>query len=54
MKFAPNIYGFTDVPMVDGLRDRLGQRVVLENDAKAAALAEAHLARRAAPRAAST
>lgn len=43
VKFAPNIYGFTDVPMVDGLRDRLGQRVVLENDAKAAALAEAHL-----------
>lgn len=43
VKFAPNIYGFTDVPLVDGLRDRLGQRVVLENDAKAAALAEAHL-----------
>ncbi|WP_019587595.1 ROK family protein [Deinococcus apachensis] len=43
VKFAPNIYGFTDVPMVDGLRDRLGQRVVLENDAKAAALAEAYL-----------
>lgn len=43
VKFAPNIYGFTDVPMVDGLRARLGQRVVLENDAKAAALAEAHL-----------
>ena len=43
VKFAPNIYGFTDVPMVDGLEARLGQRVVLENDAKAAALAEAHL-----------
>ncbi|MBZ9750528.1 ROK family protein [Deinococcus sp. HMF7620] len=43
VKFAPNIYGFTDVPLVDGLRDRLGQRAVLENDAKAAALAEAHL-----------
>ncbi|GBF05504.1 glucokinase [Deinococcus aerius] len=43
VKFAPNIYGFTDVPLVDGLRDRLGQRVVLENDAKAAALAEAYL-----------
>ena len=43
VKFAPNIYGFTDVPLVDGLRERLGQRVVLENDAKAAALAEAHL-----------
>ena len=43
VKFAPNIYGFTDVPLVDGLRDRLHQRVILENDAKAAALAEAHL-----------
>lgn len=43
VKFAPNIYGFTDVPLVDGLQDRLGQRVFLENDAKAAALAEAHL-----------
>ncbi len=43
VKFAPNIYGFTDVPMVDGLLERLSQRIVLENDAKAAALAEAHL-----------
>ncbi|MFB9990723.1 ROK family protein [Deinococcus oregonensis] len=43
VKFAPNIYGFNDVPMVDGLRDRLGQRIILENDAKAAALAEAHM-----------
>ncbi|SEJ37224.1 glucokinase [Deinococcus reticulitermitis] len=43
VKFAPNIYGFTDVPLVDGLRERLAQRVVLENDAKAAALAEAYL-----------
>ncbi|WP_232472478.1 ROK family protein [Deinococcus sp. DB0503] len=43
VKFAPNIYGFTDVPLVDGLEERLGVRVVLENDAKAAALAEAHL-----------
>lgn len=43
VKFAPNIYGFTDVPLVQGLQDRLGLRVVLENDAKAAALAEAHL-----------
>jgi len=43
VKFAPNIYGFTDVPLVEGLEDRLGERVVLENDAKAAALAEAHL-----------
>ncbi|CAM3824873.1 ROK family protein [Deinococcus saxicola] len=43
VKFAPNIYGFTDVPMVDGLLERLSQRIVLENDAKAAALAEAYL-----------
>ena len=43
VKFAPNIYGFTDVPLVAGLRERLGQTVVLENDAKAAALAEATL-----------
>lgn len=28
VKFAPNIYGFTDVPMVDGLRERLGQRIM--------------------------
>ena len=40
VKFAPNIYGFTDVPLVEGLEERLGRRVVLENDAKAAALAE--------------
>lgn len=43
VKFAPNIYGFTDVPLVDGLLERLSQRIVLENDAKAAALAEAYL-----------
>ena len=43
VKFAPNIYGFTDVPVVDGLYERLGQHVSLENDAKAAALAEAGL-----------
>ncbi|WP_293913845.1 ROK family protein [Deinococcus sp.] len=43
VKFAPNIYGFTDVPLVAGLRERLGQTVTLENDAKAAALAEATL-----------
>lgn len=43
VKFAPNIYGFVNVPIVDGLRERLNQRVILENDAKAAALAEAHL-----------
>jgi len=40
VKFAPNIYGFTDVPVVTYLQERLGERVVLENDAKAAALAE--------------
>ena len=27
VKFAPNIYGFTDVPLVQGLQDRLGLRV---------------------------
>ena len=43
VKFAPNIYGFNDVPLVAGLHERLGQTVVLENDAKAAALAEATL-----------
>ena len=47
VKFAPNIYGFTDVPLIDGLRERLRleeeQTLVLENDAKAAALAEAWL-----------
>ena len=41
--FAPNIYGFTDVPLVEGLEERLGLTVHLENDAKAAALAEATL-----------
>ncbi|ADV68613.1 ROK family protein [Deinococcus maricopensis] len=39
--FAPNIYGFTDVPITDGLHERLGLPIHLENDAKAAALAEA-------------
>ncbi|MFC4454649.1 ROK family protein [Deinococcus sonorensis] len=43
VKFAPNIYGFTDVPLVEGLYERLGVHVSLENDAKAAALAEATL-----------
>lgn len=41
--FAPNIFGFRDVPMVEGLHERLGQHVSLENDAKVAALAEALL-----------
>ncbi|WP_027482106.1 ROK family protein [Deinococcus pimensis] len=43
VKFAPNIYGFKDVPIVTYLSEKLGQAVVLENDAKAAALAEAVL-----------
>lgn len=40
VKFAPNIYGFQNVPVVAYLAEQLGQKVVLENDAKAAALAE--------------
>ncbi|AFZ66876.1 ROK family protein [Deinococcus peraridilitoris] len=40
VKFAPNIYGFQNVPLVAYLSEKLGQKVVLENDAKAAALAE--------------
>jgi glucokinase len=43
VKFAPNIYGFQDVPIVAYLSEKLGQAVALENDAKAAALAEAVL-----------
>lgn len=45
VKFAPNIYGFTNVPVVAGLRERLDTplTITLENDARAAALAEAHL-----------
>lgn len=41
VKFAPNIYGFRDVPIVAYMSEHIGQRIVLENDAKAAALAEA-------------
>ena len=41
--FAPNIYGFTDVPVVEGLHERLGVNISMENDAKVAALAEATL-----------
>jgi glucokinase len=41
--FAPNIHGFTDVPLVQYLSERLGLPVALENDANAAALAEATL-----------
>jgi glucokinase len=41
--FAPNIHGFTNVPVVDYLSEHLGRPVGLENDANAAALAEATL-----------
>ena len=41
--FAPNIYGFDDVPVVEGLQARLGLTISMENDAKVAALAEATL-----------
>ncbi len=41
--FAPNIHGFTKVPVVEYLSQRLGWPVALENDANAAALAEANL-----------
>jgi glucokinase len=46
--FAPNIYGFRDVPVVEGLQERLlqerpGMKVSMENDAKVAALAESSL-----------
>ena len=38
--FAPNIHGFTNVPLVDYLSERVRLPVALENDANAAALAE--------------
>jgi glucokinase len=38
--FAPNIHGFTNVPVVEYLSKRLDRPVGLENDANAAALAE--------------
>lgn len=38
--FAPNIHGFTNVPLVDYLSQRVGLPVALENDANAAGLAE--------------
>ena len=41
--FAPNIHGFTRVPLVQYLTQQLGRPVALENDANAAALAEANL-----------
>jgi glucokinase len=40
VRFAPNIAGLEDAPLVESLRDRLGLRVVLENDANAAGYAE--------------
>jgi glucokinase len=41
--FAPNIHGFTNVPLVEYLSKHLGRPVDLENDANAAGLAEAIL-----------
>jgi glucokinase len=41
--FAPNIHGFTNVPVVEYLSKRLDRPVGLENDANAAGLAEAIL-----------
>jgi glucokinase len=38
--FAPNIHGFTNVPVVEYLSKRLDRPVGLENDANAAGLAE--------------
>ncbi len=38
--FAPNIAGMEDAPIVSSLEERLGRRIVLENDANAAGLAE--------------
>jgi glucokinase len=38
--FAPNIHGFSNVPLVEYLSERVGLPVALENDANAAALAE--------------
>ncbi len=40
VKFAPNIYGFRDVPLIRYLSERLDMEVLMENDANAAALAE--------------
>lgn len=38
--FAPNIAGMEDAPIVEALQERLRRRIVLENDANAAGLAE--------------
>lgn len=40
VRFAPNIAGLEDAPLVDALSERLGLPVVLENDANAAGYAE--------------
>ena len=40
VRFAPNIAGMEDAPLVDGLREHLHLPVVLENDANAAGYAE--------------
>jgi glucokinase len=40
VRFAPNIAGMEDVPLVEVLEASLGRRVVLENDANAAGYAE--------------
>lgn len=42
VRFAPNIPGLVDYPLRERLEDWLGMRVILENDANAAALAEHH------------
>lgn len=38
--FAPNINGFRNAPLADALEERLGKRVVLENDANVAGYGE--------------
>ncbi|MDF1523335.1 MAG: ROK family protein [Trueperaceae bacterium] len=40
VRFAPNIAGMEDAPLVDALHERLGLPIVLENDANAAGYAE--------------
>jgi len=40
VRFAPNIAGMEDAPLVDALQERLTMPVVLENDANAAGYAE--------------
>ena len=40
VRFAPNIAGMDDAPLIEALSERLQRRVVLENDANAAGYAE--------------